>query len=116
MELNTFTHLGKTIAELVAENAQLKDIEAANKVTIKYWRGQVAARDAEIARLRELLSALIWPNVPSGDDIRLLLLATNAKTNSPIMEFADRLNSAQDNARAALEEWPTSVREWVDKQ
>ena len=55
METNPLTHAGKTMADLLAENAQLREIEAANKETIEYWRRQCYKLEKMIKRLRVAL-------------------------------------------------------------
>ena len=55
METNTFTHAGKSMADLLAENAQLREIEAANKETIEYWRRQCYELEKRNERLRGAL-------------------------------------------------------------
>lgn len=67
-------------------------------------------RDGETARARfsELETALrnlTYPNVPSADDFRLLIIATggsNEKNIDSAMELADKLEAAQNTARKLL--------------
>ena len=59
METNTFTHAGKSMADLLAENAQLREIEAANKETIEYWRRQCYKLEKRNERLLGVLEKII---------------------------------------------------------
>ena len=61
-----------------------REIAGAQKETIQYWRGQVAERDAEIARLREA----------SGNAYRAIVLGNGREID---------WNAIADELRAALE-------------
>lgn len=62
------------------------------------------ALKAENERLRKALEALVWPNVPSADDMAVLvaMCAGNDDRRRSAMELVDRLRIAQAEARAAL--------------
>lgn len=48
------------------------------------------------------LKHLVFPNVPSADDVRLLLVLGNAKPGSQVMQTADRVEAAQEEARRLI--------------
>jgi len=92
-----FTHEGHELATLLTVQAQLyetiKFLEADKRVQDKI----IAARDAEIERLRDLLSMAR----PFVED--MVGIASAAR---PTLQAIDKV----------VEEWPTSIREYVDRQ
>lgn len=56
-------------------------------------------------QLREALRSLLWPNVPSADDIALLIRTSSGSQESSdkAMILVERLREAQANAEQLLE-------------
>lgn len=50
------TNMEIIVANVQAENAQLREIEAANKETIRYWRAQYDKKCTEIEALKNKLA------------------------------------------------------------
>lgn len=67
-------------------------------------RGRVLALIDQRDALLAALEALVWPNVPSGDEVRLLMRMVGGTSESAerAIEMADRLAAAQDIALAAI--------------
>lgn len=56
------------------------------------------------ADLRRCLADLLWPNVPSADDVALMVrMCGTTDTQKSAMELVDRLRAAQSAARGALD-------------
>ena len=61
---------------------------------------RIAALDKRVKELETVIKALLWPNVPSADDIALMIrMCGTPETQDPAMELVDRLRTAQANAR-----------------
>jgi len=67
----------------------------------------IAARDAEIARLREALGWYANPHHWEEDNWRVPAVVISPEYGNPGQMARDAL---------AKNEWPTTVREWVDRQ
>lgn len=61
--------------------------------------------EQKIKAYEKALSNLLYPNVPSADDFRMLIIGVggSSETVEKAMELADKLEEAQQQARILLE-------------
>lgn len=87
----------------IIEIAQRLNIPLHRAIDAALWHAR-QDQSEKVKALREALRKLLWPHVPSGDDVAMLVagMGGSVKTRSEAMGLADNLRHAQAEGRAAL--------------
>lgn len=98
-EVRSLDRGGRLIAACDIGIQTKREEDAANAALIVSAVNQFDALRA----VAEAAKALLWPNVPSGDDVALMIRCTGtAKSQEKALPLAEKLSEAQSKMRKAL--------------